>query len=296
MIIGGLFCNTIRSFLLSPLFYEGILLAMINHSSMHVGAKNRPSFTHSLRFAKAACFGLMAVVMSGCSSLPVDERSDARDPFEDTNRSVFAFNMAADTYVLEPVADGYRTIAPNAVQKAVSNHVDWVGLPSTAVNSTLQGKFENATLAVLHFAINGLTLGLVDLTADDEQPKTEDFGQTLAAANVPEGAYIEVPLLGGHTTRSLTGRAVDFVLNPLSVLNAGEVGQTVQSAQLPVAVVSVRATDFEAINEVKYNSLDPYARARSVYYQKRKGLLEDRLPGEISEGENDDAFNSFFEE
>ncbi|MGC6518341.1 MAG: VacJ family lipoprotein [Candidatus Puniceispirillaceae bacterium] len=237
---------------------------------------------------------LIASFVAGCASLPEDQRSDIRDPYEETNRQVFAFNLAADTYVLEPVADGYRNVAPNGVQKAVSNHVNWVSLPSTAVNSTLQGKFENATLAVLHFAVNALTLGFADLTADDEQPTKEDFGQTLAAANVPEGSYIEVPLLGGHTTRSLTGRVVDFVMNPLSALQAGEVGQTVQSAQLPVAAVSARAEDFEAINEVKYNSLDPYARARSVYYQKRTGLLEDRLPGQIVESDNDDAFDSFF--
>lgn len=242
------------------------------------------------------CLPIIAIALGACSSLPVDERSDVRDPYEDTNRSVFAFNMAADSYVLEPVADGYRTVAPNGVQRAVSNHVAWAQLPSTAVNSTLQGKFENATLAVLHFAINGLTLGLVDLTADDDQPTQEDFGQTLAAANVPEGSYLEVPLLGGHTTRSLTGRVVDFVINPLSILDAGQAGQTIQSAQLPVGAVSARADDFEAINEVKYNSLDPYARARSVYYQKRKGLLADRLAGEIVEGENDDAFDAFFEE
>ena len=169
--------------------------------------------------SKMRPLGLLAfaLMLGACSSLPEDQRSDVRDPYEDANRSVFAFNMAADTYVLEPVADGYRTVAPNAVQRAVTNHVEWASLPSTAVNSTLQGKFENATLAVLHFAINGLTLGLVDLTEDDDQPLREDFGQTLAAANVPEGSYIEVPLLGGHTTRSLTGRVVDFVLNPLSL-------------------------------------------------------------------------------
>jgi len=238
----------------------------------------------------------MASILGACASLPEDQRSDVRDPYEETNRKVFAFNMAADSYVLEPVADGYRTVAPSSVQRAVSNHVDWVSLPSTAVNSTLQGKFENATLAVLHFAVNGLTLGFVDLTADDDQPTREDFGQTLAAANVPEGAYVEVPLLGGHTARSLSGRVVDFLLNPLSALEAGQVGQTVQTAQLPVAAVSGRAEDFEAINEVKYNSLDPYARARSVYYQKREGLLEDRLPGEVVESDNDDAFDSFFED
>ena len=237
--------------------------------------------------------------LSACASLPEDQRSDVRDPFEDSNRQIFAFNMAADSYVLEPVADGYRTIAPNAVQQAVSNHVNWAGLPSTAVNSTLQGKFENAALAVIHFAINGLTLGLADLTEDDDKPLPEDFGQTLAAANVPEGAYIEVPLLGGHTARSLTGRVVDLFLNPLSALEAGQAGQTVRQAQLPVGAISFRAQNFEAVNEVKYNSLDPYARARSVYYQQRQGLLEDRIAGQISDQAsdvNDDAFDSFYGE
>ena len=240
---------------------------------------------------------MVMVGLSACSSLPVEERTDNRDPFEDTNRKVFAFNMAADSYVLEPVASGYRTAVPDNVQQAVGNHLHWASLPSTAVNSTLQGKFENAALAVIHFAINGLTLGFADLTEDDDAPLREDFGQTLAAANVPEGAYIEVPLLGGHTARSLTGRVVDLFLNPLSVLEAGQTGETVRQAQLPVGAVSFRAQNFEAVNEVKYNSLDPYARARSVYYQQREGLLEDRVAGQISDeasDANDDAFDSFY--
>lgn len=250
----------------------------------------------SIYHRRLSCFMLAITVsfLAACSSIPVEERSDVRDPYEDTNRKIFAFNMAADSYVLEPVADGYRNVAPTAVQRAVSNHVSWVQLPNTAVNSTLQGKFENAGLAVLHFAINGLTLGFADLTADDAQPTREDFGQTLAAANVPEGSYVEVPLLGGHTTRSLTGRVVDFVINPLSALEAGQVGESIQTAQLPVGAISARAKDFVAINDIKYNSLDPYAISRSVYYQKRTGLLEDRLPGQIVESENDDAFDSFF--
>ncbi|HCV88335.1 MAG TPA: ABC transporter, partial [Alphaproteobacteria bacterium] len=38
----------------------------------------------------------------------MDERVDVLDPYEDTNRKVFAFNMGVDSYVLEPVASGYR--------------------------------------------------------------------------------------------------------------------------------------------------------------------------------------------
>lgn len=237
---------------------------------------------------------VFAACLGACSSLPVDERSEVRDPYEETNRKIFAFNMATDSYVLEPVASGYRNVAPQPVQTAVANHVNWVSLPSTAVNSTLQGKFENAALAVLHFAVNGLTLGFANLTEDDVQPTQEDFGQTLAAANVPEGAYIEVPLLGGQSVRAFSGRVVDFVLNPLSALQAGQVGETVQTAQMPVGIVSTRAQYFDQINEVKYNSLDPYARTRSVYYQRREGLLADRLPGQIVADANDDAFDEFF--
>ena len=92
---------------------------------------------------------------------------------------------------------------------------------------------------------------------------------------------------------------MDIFLNPLSVLEAGQAGQTIQQAQLPVGAVSFRAQNFDAVNEVKYNSLDPYARARSVYYQQRQGLLEDRVAGMISEDAsdaNDDAFDSFYGE
>ena len=64
---------------------------------------------------------------------------------------------------------------------------------------------------------------------------------------------------------------------------------------MPVGIVSTRAQYFDQINEVKYNSLDPYARTRSVYYQRREGLLADRLPGQIVADANDDAFDEFLE-
>ena len=56
-------------------------------------------------------------------------------------------------------------------------------------------------------------------------------------------------------------------------------------------MTSIRATYFDAINDVKYNSLDPYARARSAYYQQRDGLLRNNLPAE----DGDADFDSFFE-
>ena len=66
---------------------------------------------------------------------------------------------------------------------------------------------------------------------------------------------------------------------------------SVRTASIPVSVTSIRATYFDAINDVKYNSLDPYARAQSAYYQQRNGLLRDNLP--IDEKMSD--FDNFFE-
>jgi phospholipid-binding lipoprotein MlaA len=211
------------------------------------------------------------LLLAACSSVPEIERTDARDPYEGSNRKAYAFNMGLDTHILEPAANGYRNVMPPVGRRAIDNHIDWTGLPATTFNSTLQGRFENASLSTLHFIFNSLTLGLVDLTEDPKAVKSQDFGQTLTSFDVPEGNYLMVPVLGPNTSRSLTGRVVDSVTNPMSFLKAGDAVQKMQTLRPPVAAVSTRANLFEAFNDVKYNSLDPYARTRSLYYQGRAG-------------------------
>ena len=247
------------------------------------------------RFAAGALVTAL-LALAGCSSTPPVDRSDARDRYEDANRKVFAFNMGVDSYVLEPVASGYRNTVPEGGRTAVDNHLRWASMPSTAINSTLQGKFENAALASLNFLVNGLTLGFADLSEDDQEVQREDFGQTLATYDVPEGSYLMVPVLGPRTTRSLTGNVVDFVMNPLQVFGTSSTADAVRTAQAPVGAVSFRASNFDAFNDVKYNSLDPYARTRSVYYQTRRGLLEDRVADRTGSAVSEDEFDSLFEE
>lgn len=251
---------------------------------------------HRTRLSAGFVIAVAALALGACSTTPPDERSDERDRYESANRKVFEFNMGLDSYVLEPVASGYRDTVPDGGRRAVSNHLEWASLPSTAVNSTLQGKFENAALATLNFLVNGLTLGFADLTEDGKEVTKEDFGQTLAAYDVPEGSYIMVPILGPRTTRSLTGTAVDFVMNPLSVFGTGGTVETINAAQAPVGAVSFRAQNFEAVNDVKYNAIDPYARTRSVYYQTRTGLLADRVAENTGSAVSEDEFESLFEE
>ena len=235
-------------------------------------------------------------MLTGCSATPASDRTDLRDPYENTNRKIFAFNMGVDNYVLEPVAERYRSNLPDAGRRAVDNHLDWAGLPSTVLNSTIQGDLENAALATIHFAINGLTFGFADLTEDPGAVEKRDFGQTLARAKVPEGHYLMVPLFGAHSSRNLAGRIVDNLTNPLSLFQNGNLGSTMRTAQIPARAVAFRANNFDTINDIKYNSIDSYARTRSLYYQMRAGALRDRQNNVPAPSATDDQFDAFFEE
>ena len=148
------------------------------------------------------CFIVGLATLAACSGAPGAQYGDHRDPSERTNRKIFAWNMGFDTYVLEPVADGYRSIVPDGGRRAIDNHLNWASLPSTTLNSFFQSDWENAALATIHFAINGLTLGFADLTDNNDIVAKRDFGQTMAYAHVPEGRYLMVPFLGLWTRKT----------------------------------------------------------------------------------------------
>ncbi|MDC1382436.1 VacJ family lipoprotein [Candidatus Puniceispirillum sp.] len=238
---------------------------------------------------------LVLIFLSACSTAKEMDRTDLRDPYEISNRKVFALNTALDTKVIEPAANMYRQSIPDVGRHAVNNHIDWAGLPATTFNSLMQGRFENAGLSVLHFVVNGLTLGLADLTEDPKAVNSQDFGQTLAYFDVPEGSFLMVPILGPNTSRSLTGRIVDNVTNPMLFLKSGASVQAIQSMRAPATVVSFRSNMFEVLNDIKYNSLDPYARTRSFYYQSRAGRINAVIGKPTTNQKNDDQFESFLE-
>lgn len=252
-----------------------------------LGIMNRKYLnTRNSGFAIAAC---VMLGLGGCSSAPQTAVTDAEnDPYEQQNRAVFAFNMGVDDYVLEPAAKGYKAAVPAPARKAVSQHLEWMSLPKTAVNSSLQGRFENTALAGFRFAINALTFGTADLMEGEEMPYSEDMGQTLASYDVPEGDYLMLPFLGSTTGRGLAGRVGDFILNPLSVI-PGAGASDLQNTNIATGAVSYRAQYFDQINDAKYNAVDPYSRLRSIYYQQRDGQLIDN--GVENE---DDDFDSFF--
>ena len=161
------------------------------------------------------CLGF---VLNGCSGADKADVYYKRDPLEKTNRQIYAFNNSVDTFILEPAANGYNKLIPKSAKTAISEHVYWASLPNTALNSGLQGKWENAALSSLHFSVNALTLGLINLVSEEEPPVNQDFGKTLNVYRVPEGPYIMVPILGGKTSRHAFGQITNMIVNPFPSL------------------------------------------------------------------------------
>ena len=61
---------------------------------------------------------VLVVVLGGCASSEVRE---AHDPWEPFNRGVNTFNDKADQFVVKPLAQGYRWITPDPVERGVTN-------------------------------------------------------------------------------------------------------------------------------------------------------------------------------
>src|SRR5262245_37966964 len=90
-------------------------------------------------------------LLGGCVTITPE---NAEDPYEDFNRSMYAFNDGLDKSIVEPVAKGYRAITNEPVRGGVNNFLDNLGEPVTFVNEVLQGKIGNAAGTVGRFVVN----------------------------------------------------------------------------------------------------------------------------------------------
>ncbi|HJP42242.1 MAG TPA: VacJ family lipoprotein, partial [Gammaproteobacteria bacterium] len=142
-------------------------------------------------------FGLSLILLSGCSYQNV-LTNDEKDPLEAINRNFYAFNDNLDKIIVEPTADGYDFVTPNAFQIGVNNFFDNFQYPITIANQLLQGNIKLASQDTLRLIINS-TIGLAGLFDPAKNmgftKHDEDFGQTLAVWGVGEGPYLMLPFL-----------------------------------------------------------------------------------------------------
>lgn len=225
---------------------------------------------------------VMALSLSACSTANTgDDAAEVYDPMEGYNRAMFAFNDAVDTVILEPIAMGYRFIAPQPVRTGVRNFLRNLKSPMQVVNQTLQGDLSGAGSDVARFALNSTAgiLGLIDIGAMVGLPyEQEDFGQTLGVWGIGHGPYVVLPILGPSSFRDATGLMVDSYADPLRLYLYNTHQEEWHYARLGLTTVSTREELLDLLDDLQKNSFDYYAALRSTYIQRREALLNDQDP------------------
>ncbi|WP_240894177.1 VacJ family lipoprotein [Halomonas alimentaria] len=223
-----------------------------------------------------------AAMLAGCASGGgVDREPNPADPWEGFNRKVFAFNDVLDRYALKPVARGYRFITPDPVETGVGNFFSNLGEPRTVLNSLLQGKVRNASIATSRFIINTTVgvAGLWDVASRMEiTGQEEDFGQTLGAWGWEESRYLVLPLLGPSTLRDTGGLPADMYSYPTTYIDDDE-------TRLGLTALRVIDTRAGLLDQEALIQGDRYSFIRDAWLQQRRF--------EVSDGElGDDPFAS----
>ncbi|MGX9355843.1 MlaA family lipoprotein [Roseobacteraceae bacterium S113] len=234
--------------------------------------------------------------MAGCTTPEQGSVSSngVFDPYEAENRKVHALNKSLDRAVLRPAGIAYTTVVPDGVEETVSHFASNLSVPGDAINHVLQGRLDVATRNVLRFGINstfGLA-GLADVATDWGIPEEDtDFGQTLAIWGLPQGAFLELPVLGPASERDAVGKAVDYVINPLRQLEAPE--SDIATGARVAAGLGARGRFTSTIDGLLYDSADSYAAARDIYLQNRAFELEQVG---VTSGEESDPYADIFGE
>jgi phospholipid-binding lipoprotein MlaA len=207
-------------------------------------------------------------LINGCSN-NISTNVTTLDPFESLNRKVFYFNKKLDEKIINPISKSYAENIPEKARNSIGSHLEWMNLPITIINSTLQLNAENTILTSAKFLLNGLTLGFYDLDNNETKVVKKDFGSTLAKYKVPEGPFLMVPFLGPKTTRAFSGFIVDQQNN--SNIISGKIDD-ISLIEQPIKIVHSREKLSDTIDSI-YKSSDPYIKMRSFYLQNRRSIV-----------------------
>jgi phospholipid-binding lipoprotein MlaA len=200
------------------------------------------------------------------------------DPLEPLNRAIFHFNDKLYFWLLKPAARGYNRVFPEDFRVCVRNFFVNLQFPVRFVNCILQGNFRGAGIEVSRFTVNS-TLGLFGFFDPSSRGlnlpmQDEDLGQTLGVWRMGHGFFINMPVLGPFSTRSLIGWFGDSFLDPVTwyvdplLLRWGVKGYKKFNN------VSLTLGDYEALKEA---AIDPYIAVRNAFIQYRNALVKERF-------------------
>jgi phospholipid-binding lipoprotein MlaA len=226
-------------------------------------------------------FGLVAM-LAGCASDDASptSASAANDPYESTNRQVFAFNQKVDQYVFLPGAKAYNTVVPEPAREGLHNFLVNLDLPVTFANDVLQGDLNRAGQTLGRFGVNS-TIGfggiLDPATAFGMPYHKSDFGITLGTWGVGEGPYLVLPVLGSDPPRDAAGQVVDIFLDPFTYVKIRDHFYWSAGREF-FSVLDLRARNIDTVESLERSSIDYYASVRSLYRQNRNNMINKDQP------------------
>lgn len=244
-------------------------------------------------------FTTTCVLLSvACSTTPVKENAAPKksDAFEGFNRSIHSFNESVDATVLKPMAKGYMSVAPEAVEKGVTNFFSNIDDIGVTVNDLLQFKMTQSGMDASRFIVNTTAggLGIFDVAEMIDLPKhNEDFGQTLGFWGVPTGDFLMLPFIGPSSPRDVVGMVGDALLNPFNYtfLFGGGLALSAGTAGLSALdVTNTRANLMGTEKMINEAATDRYSFIKHAYEQRREYLVHD---GNVP---NDDGVDLFDED
>jgi phospholipid-binding lipoprotein MlaA len=228
---------------------------------------------------------LVCAGLAGCATPPPASDPDAvadynqtNDPWEPTNRVLYAVNNGIDAVVMRPLAVGYTWAVPQFVRTRVHNVLYNLNSPVLLANDMMQGKPARAGDTLMRFVINSTigVAGLFDVADGWGYPyHNADFGETMALWGVPDGPYLFLPVLGPGSPRDSSGHGVDIALDPLTWIGHGATVSDLGYARYGMTLLDVRSGLLDTLDKATSQALDPYATVRSLYRQHRDSEIED---------------------
>jgi phospholipid-binding lipoprotein MlaA len=221
----------------------------------------------------------LGLALSGCVGVPAGQ-SDPGDPFEGTNRQIFAVNRELDAVFLARTAKTYNDYVPGFARERIHDLLVNLDLPLTFANDVLQLEPKRAAQTLVRLGVNA-TLGVGGLfdtaTALGLPYHAEDFGQTLGAWGVGGNPYLVLPALGPSDPRDAGGLALDVTADPLNFV---PFKQHVwwQAGREYMKILDLRARNLDTLADIERSSLDYYASTRSLYRQYRANEIRNGAP------------------
>ena len=194
------------------------------------------------------------------------------DPIESINRKTHEFNKGLDRYAIRPTSNLYGSYVPELIRIPISNFRGNLNEPRRFINHIFQRDLSGAGTDFTRFLINS-TLGiggLIDVASMwNIYPRSTGFDETFRSINIPQGAYVELPLFGPSSARGTLGLITDYALNPSKPITAGIDGMVMLGVE--AANIFQKRYEFAPmIDATLYNSADSYSATRNVFFQTKQ--------------------------